>query len=949
MSDLKKEILARIDPVTFYKSYGLEVGKNNLCPFHSDTNPSLKINEDGSFRCFSEECSAWGSSIVSFYEKKEGVEFKTALMDLYDKYVDKIVDGLTLLRYHHQLLTDKPLVERIKRERGWTDEVIKKFKLGWHKERVTIPVANKFGLITIVLCYDIFGKHKQKFVYLHKGMKGRRLLFPVQILQGSSSVLFTEGFSDTITAISHGFAAVTTGSAGNWDDSNGDLFAGKNVIVVPHQDAAGIKGAQWICRKLIGKANEIKIVNLPFNNGALTDLTEWLIEEGHKRHELEKLIKNAKTFEMPPSLVFSLKGEKSGGALVPFEKVADEKYFSKRIKFRADVVARGDSVFSMPAKVRLTCKDNKGKKRMCKVCELAKTDSGMVVIEIDRANKDILRFTNCTVEQQQKSVKDLFHISNRCFVDYEIMKTYSAEHLLLAHTVDPQKVQPVSTQVSGYYLGPILQINRSYVFEGIPVLHPKDNSLTLLILDAVAVSSSIESFVLTDGIRSCLMKFQADDIKEKLHDIYWYYENNVTNIKDRFWLHVGIDLVFFSPIKFIFNGELINGPLDMIAFGDPRCGKTAVAQGLSRYYAHGEVISGENVSYMNLVAGITLANKFRGVRFGRFAANHLGTLIIDEVSALDKDLLAKTSRARSEGVVEIDKDGKHLKAPALCGKIWLSNPRDSRLMKQFSYGVEALKSLFPAPEDLARFDYAIAVAADEVDSDEINTVTKDVETTVYPGPDNHNLIMWAKSRSVEQVQFSTAVTEYILDSAQEMGKKYTNKIPLVQAENMRVKLARIAAAVAARTFSTLKGKNIIVDMPHGEFAVEFITEIYAKRAMNYELYSTVQKQYDIIDRERILNRFIGFYAREDFEFHRFVDKLLGSEYITIQDLENLTGVEFYEAKKFLSFLVNQNCLKKVYSSWIKTSAFISFLKDIRSIDEDEIERRKKESIQIVDI
>jgi hypothetical protein len=53
-------------------------------------------------------------------------------------------------------------------------------------------------------------------------------------------------------------------------------------------------------------------------------------------------------------------------------------------------------------------------------------------------------------------------------------------------------------------------------------------------------------------------------------------------------------------------------------------------------------------------------------------------------------------------------------------------------------------------------------------------------------------------------------------------------------ENIRVKIARLAVAVAARTFSSSpNGERIIVKKSHVASAVEFLNEIYGTEAMGY--------------------------------------------------------------------------------------------------------------------
>lgn len=75
-------------------------------------------------------------------------------------------------------------------------------------------------------------------------------------------------------------------------------------------------------------------------------------------------------------------------------------------------------------------------------------------------------------------------------------------------------------------------------------------------------------------------------------------------------------------------------------------------------------------------------------------------------------------------------------------------------------------------------------------------------------------------------------------AAASLGKQYVADPPLIQAENVRIKIARLAVAFAARTFSTnARGELLIVRKAHVDAAVEFLNTIYATDAMGYQQYS----------------------------------------------------------------------------------------------------------------
>ena len=73
-------------PGEYFKAQGLKPSgggawKNALCPFHSDTNPSLRVRLDtGAFRCMA--CGAKGGDLLAFHMKRFGMSFKQAAAEL---------------------------------------------------------------------------------------------------------------------------------------------------------------------------------------------------------------------------------------------------------------------------------------------------------------------------------------------------------------------------------------------------------------------------------------------------------------------------------------------------------------------------------------------------------------------------------------------------------------------------------------------------------------------------------------------------------------------------------------------------------------------------------------------------------------------------------------------------------------------------------------------------
>jgi hypothetical protein len=75
-----------------------------------------------------------------------------------------------------------------------------------------------------------------------------------------------------------------------------------------------------------------------------------------------------------------------------------------------------------------------------------------------------------------------------------------------------------------------------------------------------------------------------------------------------------------------------------------------------------------------------------------------------------------------------------------------------------------------------------------------------------------------------------------------MGEEYVPDPPLVQMQNVRVKIARVAVAVAARTFSTDETSEcIVVKSTHVEAAVRFVDHLYGVPSFGYKEISRRRK------------------------------------------------------------------------------------------------------------
>lgn len=116
----------------------------------------------------------------------------------------------------------------------------------------------------------------------------RRVLYRLPEVMTASDVLCCEGEKDCETAKVLGFTSTTSGAAGSWKDEYSEILRGKRVAIVADADKAGRTHARQVACSLHGKAQSVKILELP----TAKDLSEW-VERGGASEVLINLIQHA--------------------------------------------------------------------------------------------------------------------------------------------------------------------------------------------------------------------------------------------------------------------------------------------------------------------------------------------------------------------------------------------------------------------------------------------------------------------------------------------------------------------------------------------------------------------------------------------------------------------------------------------------------------------------------
>ena len=943
--------------IRFYSHFFGELNPNSQgecsvnCCFHDDQQASMSINVNtGLWYCF--RCDAAdglrGGDEYDFYKelkKREGIRLRfNQVKAQVDAMVGPRTEEETQAREQERgeqngtierpvqyvdngkiqqwcmMLDRNPNVKAyLLNKRGSTEQTLTRFKIGWDIERVTIPIPDLQGRWINVRRYSASARGGVKMMSYRAGY-GDATLFPIQNLS-EDVILLNEGEMDCLLANQLGYNAITvTGGASTWNDSWNELFTGKAVYICYDIDRAGKFGARKIAQKLAPHASLLKVVHLPINDPPDGDFTDYIVNLGHSKDDFDRLLDETPMFN-PNQEDNSSAGEEQ---LVHLSQASNSEYNGSRVRFQVIVAGKDTSPYIVPKELDVSCQmDGRG----CDSC-LVGIHGGQHRLTVRADNPKIVQLIDCTVSQQRGIIRAMSGIPKTCTnFHLEDVESQNVDQLLLIPELDFGSDEEKYVLRKAYHVyddGTSLISNRSYVMNGLTIPDPR-NQYSIHLIDNVELShDNISAFRMTPEKYERLKVFQSDDVYGKFEEIHRDFVYNVTHIYGRNDLLTAVDLTYHSALSFDFMGKQVpKGQVECLILGDTRTGKSETVQGMMTHFKLGEFITGENVSFAGLVGGLEQNGKRMIMRWGKWPLSDKRLIVMDEVSGMHIDVIGSMSGVRTSGVAEINKIGIQQKTSARVRAMWLSNPRSGRPLAEYDYGTDAILELIGRSEDVARFDFAMTCASNEVDSTLINRIYEHgIVPHVYTFDLCQDLVLWAWSRRKDQIHFEQEAIEIILDYANEMGRTYTSKVPLVEAANQRIKLAKLAVAAAIRLFSTPDGENVIVKPVHVYFVKGYLDEIYRKASLGYYNQSlTVNRQQQLAQQSKA--KVMQFLDRNPGACNFFLNNSIFSG----KNMEDLLDLERPAARRYLKFLNKCGMIRQTSAGYRKSPHFIEFLRE----------------------
>lgn len=804
------------------------------CPFPHDkgyeNHASASFNrEKRIYKCFT--CTAEdrdkGMSEVSFVAKIYGCSYEDAVK-LKSMKVDGSVDNLD--KSVDNLFKMAPdLVDYLHTKRGLTDDTIKEYKLGYTGDGIVYPVILN-GILVDTRTYNPNPDEGEPKIRSKKNAKA--LLFPYdQWVNSDEPTLMCAGENDTLLARQLGFNAVTTTlGEGSIPKMLLKKFSGRKVYVAYDCDEAGRTQSQRIGYYLKDAGAEVYIVDLGLQGTKEDkDITDYFMKHGKTAADLQALMSAAPL--LTEEQYIEVKNKEY--PLVDLWDVKKEQYSNMYISSRVMQMGHFElPQVDIPSHIEWACGGFIEGNKTCENCLVANR-SGDWSLTSDNL-KDLLKLVEVSEDDQNKAMKRLCGMPEKCPRPRlrKVAKKH-VEKVLLAPDVETEDADSgyQLTESHAYVINGNTKDGEKYrmFFKRVP--HPK-NQMEILIVDKVEDSdNAINSFKVTDAFREAMKPWQGhpDVIMKKRYEELGKVAVGAYLPESIFY---SSEIIYHSVIDMKFLGEYMKGHPEGLIIGASRTGKSEVGNKMSKFYGLGNVTECKNASVAGLIGGVDKSSNgtFR-IAWGEIPRNHNGLLFLDEISGMPPEVFKHLTGLRSQREAVIAKIQKG-KAPAKTRLLWVGNPRttsdgESQTLFDYPNGVRVCKDLFPADEDISRFDFIVLVPEPDADG-----YISPLDENGNPPDRKHlptelrELVRWVWSRKKDQVVFDSLVERYIENRAKQLNKEFGTSVKIIGVEGAK-KIARIATSIAAACFScTDDGESILVKQEHVDWVEKFLRTNY---------------------------------------------------------------------------------------------------------------------------
>lgn len=895
------------------------------CPFHQDTNPSADIHhKSGVFHCF--VCNK-KTSLVLYLVKYSNLPIYQVKVKMGYKSDCKNPIPSSDIEKYHAAIWDHPLFLKELKNRCISDDTIRRRRLGvidfGTEKRITIPILNEIGEYGNVRCY-IPGAKDRKFLNFSGKDRSKVRLYPIEQLE-FDQILICGGELKALAAAEilnqYDIGAIAPTCGENvWPSELTDRFAGKLVYVNCDIDKTGKIYSELRCRMLKSVAREVhKIEFTPEQVGNLEtgDLNDFLRLGG----DLYKLLLETPEWIMVP-----------GGETIDeppldtsFRSAFSPDSVGKRVRFTGIVSAVNGNDYFVPSVVEVNCQRNE---QFCMICDVnSQAFSNNTEMKIGKEHQAILALMGEKSTDHTKVYKDCFRIPTACKqCTFKRVKEHSVTEIRLEEQVEPtSRLDPLTMKVGYIVDSPQAVDSQSYVLTGRLYPSPKNQLSSFIASEIVPTSDALDSYTPINEEELEIFtpkEWTTESIGEKLNEIYSDFEANLTKIYFRRDYHLACDLVYHSVLHFdVFGQKDINSYLEALIIGDTGQGKSWVFDNVMKHYGLGIKVDCKSVTLPGLTIGLEKSHSKFFATYGIMPKNDKKLVIFEELKGMNPKVFQALTEVRSSGMVQITKI-EHKSKRARVRILAISNPPEARDVSSYTFGIDAALAIIGTHEDLRRFDFVQVLGKSDIDQEKLEEKLKNPPKVLHRFTDEICQRLVLRAWKCEKVSFED--TNFIVDCSSKLVSLFGEGLPVLDANSSHIKVAKMAAALAART-NSYDGETLIVRNCHVEFIREFLIRTYTSKSSRLDEKSRAIKESTMLkDKQGLIE-----YLRSISNAASIMTKIAEADIITSIFVRDLCG-DFYLGSTLFSRLIRSNAITNIKRDrYAKTTEFTKLLKTLQ--------------------
>ena len=177
-----------------------------------------------------------------------------------------------------------------------------------------------------------------------------------------------------------------------------------------------------------------------------------------------------------------------------------------------------------------------------------------------------------------------------------------------------------------------------------------------------------------------------------------------------------------------------------------------------------------------------------------------------------------------------------------------------------------------------------------------------------------------------------------------MGAYYTSRVPIVEAADQRLKIARLAVSAACCVCSTDETfENVIVKPEHVNFVVDFMNEIYKAKSFGYDKLSEQERITSDTSDSNITKLRAMFLTLPLADANEMAKILYQLPYFSRATLEDYTGLAKDDLRLLLKFLTTQHLVDKFKGDYRRLPLGTQLFENLTTvpITREEIEAARK--------